>query len=295
MALLLRASPAVTASIQARPVPGICLHCLLEVTYMNVLDFKTRKRAQQKLSMVTCYDFWSAQILAQSDVDTLLVGDSLAMVMHGLDSTVHADVELMALHIRAVARGAPEKFIIGDMPFLAARKGLQPTMDAVQALMQAGANAVKIEGEKGQAELIAHVVDSGVPVVGHLGLTPQSVHGLGGHKVQAKDDEAARELLESSKSLAAAGCCALVLECVPSGVARTITKAIEIPTIGIGAGPHTDGQVLVLQDMLGMNPNFKPRFLRRYASGFDMISNAVNEFHADVGRGCFPSQAESYR
>jgi 3-methyl-2-oxobutanoate hydroxymethyltransferase len=262
---------------------------------MNVLEFSARKADGQKLSMVTCYDYWSAQILNRTDVDTLLVGDSLAMVMHGMDSTVHADIDLMALHVRAVARGAPDKFIVGDMPFLSTRKGLGQTMDAVQALMQAGASAVKIEGEKGQADLIAHVVDSGVPVIGHLGLTPQSVHGLGGHKVQARDDEAARELLESSKSLAAAGCCALVLECVPSRVAATITRAIDIPTIGIGAGPETDGQVLVLQDMLGMNPEFKPKFLRHYADGFGTIHSAVNHFHQDINRGCFPSLAESYK
>ena len=154
---------------------------------MNALEFRTRKELRQKISMVTCYDFWSAQILNQTDVDTLLVGDSLAMVMHGMDSTVHADIDLMALQVKAVARGAPDKFIVADMPFLAARKGLSAAMDAVQALMQAGANAVKIEGEKGLSELIALIVDSGVPVVGHLGLTPQSVHALGGHKVQARD------------------------------------------------------------------------------------------------------------
>lgn len=262
---------------------------------MNTLEFKARKQLRQKISMVTCYDFWSAQILNRTEVDSLLVGDSLAMVMHGMDSTVHADIDLMALHVKAVARGAPDKFIVGDMPFLATRKGLGPTMDAVQALMQAGASAVKIEGEKGQAELIAHIVDSGVPVLGHLGLTPQSVHALGGHKVQARDDAAARELLASAASLEAAGCCALVLECVPASVARTITRAIGIPTIGIGAGADTDGQVLVLQDMLGMNPTFKPRFLRHYANGFEMITDAVNRFHADTGHGCFPGKAESYR
>lgn len=261
---------------------------------MNVLEFQRRKSAGKKLSMVTCYDFWSAQILARTEVDTLLVGDSLAMVMHGMDSTVHADVEMMALHIRAVARGAPDKFIIGDMPFLAARKGLAPTMDAVQALMQAGANAVKIEGEQGQSELIAHVVESGVPVVGHLGLTPQSVHALGGHKVQAKNDGQARALLDSAQKLADSGCCALVLECIPSSLAGQITEQLDIPTIGIGAGPATDGQVLVLQDLLGMNPEFKPKFLRRYANGYEVISSAVDRFHDDVQHGCFPSEAESY-
>jgi 3-methyl-2-oxobutanoate hydroxymethyltransferase len=262
---------------------------------MNVLDFKSRKATRQKISMVTCYDFWSAQILNRTDVDTLLVGDSLAMVMHGYDSTVHADIELMGLHVRAVRRGAPDKFIVGDMPFLAARKGLAETMDAVQVLMQAGANSIKLEGEKGQTELIAHIVDSGVPVMGHLGLTPQSVHGLGGHKVQGKAAADASALVESSVKLAKAGCFALVLECVPRDLAREISQAIEIPTIGIGAGPHTDGQVLVLQDMLGMNPDFKPRFLRHYADGYGVVFNAVNQFHRETSSGCFPALAESYR
>lgn len=261
---------------------------------MNVLDFQTRKRGRDKISMVTCYDFWSAQILERTDIDCLLVGDSLAMVMHGEDSTVFADVELMALHVRAVARGAPGKFIIGDMPFLAARKGLEPTMNAVQTLMQAGANAVKIEGEVGQRELIAHIVESGVPVMGHLGLTPQSVHGFGGHKVQGRGDDAADQLLRSSAALAEAGCFALVLECVPAGLAAKISRSIDIPTIGIGAGPETDGQVLVLQDMLGMNPDFKPKFLRHYANGFDMVSQAVNRFHQETRHGCFPAKSESY-
>ncbi len=167
-------------------------------------------------------------------------------------------------------------------------------MDAVQTLMQAGANAVKIEGEAGQAELMTHIVQSGVPVMGHLGLTPQSVHTIGGHKVQGRTDEAAGQLQSSAEALAAAGCFALVLECVPSRVAAKVTRAIDIPTIGIGAGPETDGQVLVLQDLLGMNPDFKPKFLRHYANGFESVSGAVNRFHADTQRGCFPSRSESY-
>lgn len=261
---------------------------------MNVLDFPTRKLNREKISMVTCYDFWSAQILERTDVDCLLVGDSLAMVMHGFDSTVHADTDLMALHVAAVRRGAPSKFIVADMPFLAHRKGLQPAMDAVQTLMQAGANAVKIEGEAGQAELMSHIVQSGVPVMGHLGLTPQSVHTIGGHKVQGRTDEAAEQLEDSARALAAAGCFALVLECVPSRLAAKVSRAIDIPTIGIGAGPETDGQVLVLQDLLGMNPEFKPKFLRHYARGHEVVSSAVNRFHADTRRGCFPSRSESY-
>ncbi len=262
--------------------------------HLNVLDFPALKQAGRKISMVTCYDFWSAQLLNRSDVDCLLVGDSLAMVMHGFDSTVHATVDLMALHTRAVARGAPDKFIVGDMPFLSMRKGLEPAMDAVQTLMQAGAAAVKIEGEAGQLDIMAHIVESGVPVMGHLGLTPQSVHGFGGHRVQARGESAGKALVESARRLAEAGCFALVLECVPAAVARCVSAAIPIPTIGIGAGVHTDGQVLVLQDMLGTNPEFKPRFLRHYADGYGTIAQAVNRFHADVQEGVFPSKAESY-
>jgi 3-methyl-2-oxobutanoate hydroxymethyltransferase len=261
---------------------------------LNVLDLKAMKGGDRRISMVTCYDFWSAQLLNRSDVDALLVGDSLAMVMHGFDSTVHADVDLMALHTRAVARGAPDKFIVGDMPFLSVRKGLEPAMDAVQALMQAGANAIKIEGEAGQLDLIAHIVESGVPVMGHLGLTPQAVHGFGGHKVQGRGEEAGRALAESARRLADAGCFALVLECVPARLAGCVTAAIDIPTIGIGAGVATDGQVLVLQDMLGTNPDFKPKFLRHYADGFATIRDAVDRFHADVQSGEFPAREESY-
>jgi 3-methyl-2-oxobutanoate hydroxymethyltransferase len=261
---------------------------------MNVLEFRTRKQNREKISMVTCYDFWSAQILERTAVDCLLVGDSLAMVMHGYDSTVYADVDLMALHVKAVARGAPGKFIVGDMPFLAMRKGLVVAMDSVQQLMQSGANAVKIEGEAGQQELMAHIVESGVPVMGHLGLTPQSVHGFGGHKVQGRSASAADELMRSAEAVAQAGCFALVLECVPAPLAARISRTVDIPTIGIGAGPETDGQVLVLQDMLGMNPDFKPKFLRHYANGFDVVSEAINRFHEETRHGCFPSRSESY-
>ena len=266
----------------------------MQTNKLTAPDFIRRKAGGDKLSMLTCYDFWSAQVLNDSPVDCLLVGDSLSMVMHGYDSTVYADVELMALHVKAVSRGAPNKFIIGDMPFLAARKGLEPTMNAVGELMQAGANCVKLEGEQGQLDLVAHIVESGVPVMGHLGLTPQSVEAFGGHKVQGKSDAAANAILESAKRLEQAGAFAVVLECVPSELGKKITDSLSIPTIGIGAGPDVDGQVLVLQDMLGMNPNFKPKFLRHYANGYQSISDAVSNFHQDVQAGTFPTQAESY-
>lgn len=257
-------------------------------------DFIRRKASAEKLSMLTCYDFWSAQVLNDSPVDSLLVGDSLSMVMHGYESTVYADVELMALHVKAVSRGAPNKFIIGDMPFLATRKGLEPTMNAVAALMQAGANCVKLEGEHGQLDLIRHIVESGVPVMGHLGLTPQSVEAFGGHKVQGKSEAAASAILKSAKRLEDAGAFAVVLECVPAALGKAITAQLSIPTIGIGAGADVDGQVLVLQDMLGMNPNFKPKFLRHYANGYQSVGDAVTNFHNDVQAGTFPNQTESY-
>ncbi len=261
---------------------------------MNIQDFSRRKQRGDKISMVTCYDFWSARILNDSDIDTLLVGDSLAMVMHGFDSTVHATVDMMAMHTAAVRRGAPDKFIVGDMPFLSVRRGLAPAMDAVAALMQAGSNCVKIEGADGQLDVMTHIVESGVPVMGHLGLTPQSVEAFGGHKVQGRNEGAAAKILAQAKALEDAGVFALVLECVPAALGRTITDALSIPTIGIGAGADTDGQVLVLQDMLGMDDAFKPKFLRHFLGGKQALGEAVNDYHAAVQDGSFPSAEEMY-
>lgn len=261
---------------------------------MNVLDFKTKKQQGKKISMVTCYDFWSAQILAASDIDVLLVGDSSAMVMHGHTSTLPITIDTMALHTAAVARGAGKKFIVADLPFLSFRKSLNENVDAVLKLMQAGAHAVKLEGCEGNEELIHHLVTSGVPVMGHLGLTPQSVNMLGGFKVQARDKDEAKLLVAQSKRLEQAGCFSLVLECVPTPVAEVVTKELSIPTIGIGAGIHCDGQVLVLQDMLGFNQGFAPKFLKKYAQGFEWMKSALNEFDKEVKDQTFPTAKESY-
>jgi len=261
---------------------------------MNVLDFATRKTSHTRLSMVTCYDHWSAQILDATSIDCLLVGDSVAMVVHGFESTVHADVDMMALHTAAVARGAPRKFIVADVPFLAARKGLVPAMEAVQRLMQAGAHAVKIEGAAGQLDVMAHIVESGVPVMGHLGLTPQAVHAFGGHRVQGRDVAAAERIVDDAQRLADAGCFALVLECVPAPLAAQITRRIAIPTIGIGAGAGTDGQVLVLHDLLGLQVGFKPKFVRHYCKGAEFVADAVTRFHDDVVAGVYPTCSEAY-
>ncbi|XOV84631.1 MAG: 3-methyl-2-oxobutanoate hydroxymethyltransferase [bacterium] len=261
---------------------------------MNVLDFAARKSAGEKISMVTCYDYWSAKILNQSDVDTLLVGDSLAMVVHGFPSTIHATVAMMATHVAAVRRGAETKFVIADMPFLSMRKGLVAAMDAASELMQAGANCLKVEGAAGHLDIVAHLVESGIPVMGHLGLTPQSVEAFGGHKVQGRDAQAAADLCRAAEDLQQAGVFALVLECVPAQLATKLSGDLRIPTIGIGAGAGTDGQVLVLQDLLGMDPAFKPRFLRHYTNGFAFVHGAVNAFHADVCAQKFPCHEESY-
>jgi 3-methyl-2-oxobutanoate hydroxymethyltransferase len=201
---------------------------------------------------------------------------------------------MIALHTRAVARGASDKFIVADVPFLAARKGLVPAMDAVQCLMQAGAHAVKIEGAAGQLDVMAHIAQSGVPVMGHLGLTPQAVHGFGGHRVQGRDPVAASRMLEDAQRLVDAGCFALVLECVPAPLAQEITGRIAIPTIGIGAGGGTDGQVLVLHDLLGLQVGFKPKFVRHYCKGAEFVTDAVTRFHDDVVQSRYPSCKEAY-
>jgi 3-methyl-2-oxobutanoate hydroxymethyltransferase len=261
---------------------------------MNVLDFQKMKNEGRKISMVTCYDYSSARAVAASSIDCILVGDSLAMLMHGHPNTLSATTAMMALHTAAVAKGAPTKFIVADLPFLSYRKGLKDAMDAVQELMTAGAHAVKLEGVRGHAEIVRHIVDSGVPVMGHLGLTPQSINLLGGMKVQARNDAAVEILAAQAQELETAGCFSLVLECVPSGVARQVTGLLNIPTIGIGAGAGVSGQVLVYQDVLGLNPGFQPKFLRTYANTFEVIQTALNAYDRDVKAESFPTERESY-
>jgi len=230
-------------------------------------DFAAAKAAGRKLVMVTSYDAWSSRLLAESGVDCLLVGDSAMMVVHGEKDTLGATPELMALHTRAVTRGSGATFVVADMPFLAARKGAAHALDCAALLMRAGAHAVKIEGAQGHLPVIRHLVESGIPVMGHLGLTPQWVRGFGGFKVQGRAPEAAGQLREDALALEQAGAFALVLECIPQDLAAAVTAALHVPTIGIGAGAGCDGQVLVLQDLLGLNPGFQPRFARRFADG----------------------------
>ena len=258
------------------------------------LDFAKKKKASEKITMLTCYDFTMAKILNMTSVDSLLVGDSVAQVMYGHPNTLNATTAMIARHTKAVVAGAPDKFVVADMPFLSFRKGLKSTMDHVHLLMQAGAHAVKIEGVLGHENVIHHIVESGVPVMGHLGLTPQSIHQLGGPKIQGRDQKVADQMLADALKLQELGCFSLVLECVPAYLAAEITEKLLIPTIGIGAGSETSGQILVKQDMLGMNSQFSPKFLKKYASLEDQIKSAVENYVAEVGQTKFPSKEHSY-
>jgi 3-methyl-2-oxobutanoate hydroxymethyltransferase len=261
---------------------------------MNIFDFNRKKAAGEKITMITAYDYTSALILNKTSTDCLLVGDSLSMTMHGHPTTVQATIDVMAMHTAAVSRGAKDKFIVGDLPFLSYRKSLSDNMNAVQSLMQAGAHAVKLEGASGNTGFIQHLADSGVPVMGHIGLTPQFVHLLGGYHVQGKTDESARRLIEEALALQEAGCFSLVLECVPTELARTITKELKIATIGIGAGPDTDGQVLVFQDLLGLNTEFKPKFVKQFADGATLFTRAIEDYNEAVREGAFPDAEHSF-
>lgn len=260
----------------------------------TIQEFQAMKLADKKISVVTCYDHWSALILDESDVDAVLVGDSAAMVMHGFDTTINAELEMMRYHVAAVKRGLKNKFLIADLPFLAHKKGLAFLTDAIDTLMKAGAQAVKLEGAEGNIESIKHLVAAGIPVMGHLGLTPQSINKLGGNKLQGNDETSSERILRDAILLEESGCFSIVLEMVPAKLAKTIAETLSIPTIGIGAGVYTSGQVLVLQDLLGCSKNFNPKFLRKYLDGFSLIKTALDTYNADVKEEKFPSEKESY-
>ncbi len=261
-------------------------------------EFISRKQKNIPISMVTCYDYWSASIIAETDIDCILVGDSGAMVMHGYASTLPATVDMMALHIAAVRRGAPQAFVIGDMPFMTEVGSIDSIVSHARTLMQAGANAVKLEGAVegygGSLAAIELLVRSGVPVMGHLGLTPQSVNSFGGYRVQGRAGDAREKLIEDARRLEEAGCFAIVLECVPEELGSEMAEKLTVPVIGIGAGSGVDGQVLVLHDLLGLTPGKTPRFVRKYLDGAALMHEALENFHKDILTRAFPDEAESY-
>jgi 3-methyl-2-oxobutanoate hydroxymethyltransferase len=260
----------------------------------SVRDFARFKTEGRKISMVTAYDAWSARLVGQSSVDAILVGDSVAMVVHGHATTVSATVPMMALHTAAVARAVPNKFLVADLPFLSYRRGLAAAIKAVGSLVRSGAHGVKLEGIEGHRHVIRQIVGSGVPVMGHVGLTPQSVNRLGGFRVQGREPGAADRILRRAHDLEDAGCFAVVLECIPGELAAHITSELTIPTVGIGGGPCTDGQILVLQDLWGVSGDHVPRFVRRYADGNQLLTDALNRYDADIKAARFPSAQESY-
>lgn len=248
--------------------------------------------AGEKLAMLTCYDATFATVLDEAGVDILLVGDSLGMVLQGRDSTLPVTLQEMAYHTACVARGRRSAWLIADLPFGSYQQGLAQAVDSAVTLMQAGAQMVKLEGGGWTVPVVAALVERGIPVCAHLGLTPQSVHALGGWRVQGRDDAAAARLLADAQALAEAGAAMLVLELVPSALAARLQLALNIPVIGIGAGPAVAGQVLVLHDMLGLNGNQVPRFVRNFIADVGASANpmaeAVRRYVAAVKDGSFP-------
>lgn len=262
---------------------------------MNITDFKRKKRSREKISMVTCYDYPSAVIVSDTPIDAVLVGDSVSMLVHGHQNTIMATMDMMVLHTEAVARGLNHQSIVSDLPFLAARLSLNEVFNNVKRLMQAGAHAIKLEGsDPSLCETIQQLVHAGIPIMGHIGLTPQYIHQLGGYKVQGRSEQAATTLLEQARNLEAAGCFALVIECVPETLARHITEALNIPTIGIGAGVGTDGQVLVWHDLLGIQTACNPKFVKTFMQGKALMTQALRDYATEVANQTFPDTEHSY-
>ena len=262
---------------------------------VTVRDIRAFKERGERFAMLTAYDALSARLLEEAGIPLLLVGDTLGMVVLGHDSTVPVTMEEMLHHTAAVRRGTSECFVVGDMPFMSYQTSLEEGMrNAGRFMKEAGANAVKLEGAGHNTELVARLTEAGIPVMGHLGLTPQSVHQLGGFRVQGRSDEQAHRIVQDAKDLEAAGAFAVVLEAVPAPVAAEVTRKLAIPTIGIGAGPECDGQVLVWHDFLGITAGKQPKFVKRYASLGQEIKRAAAEFASEVAAGTYPAPEHTY-
>ncbi|MGB7285155.1 MAG: 3-methyl-2-oxobutanoate hydroxymethyltransferase [Candidatus Acidiferrum sp.] len=270
-----------------------------KVTVPELLQRKSSVAAftsnSRKITCLTAYDYPAARLLDEAGVDVLLVGDSLGMVVLGYESTLPVSLEEMLHHTRAVRRGTRRALVVADMPYGSYHTdNAESLRNAVRFVKEAGAEAVKVEGGERRLELIVRLTEAEIPVMGHVGLTPQSVNALGGYRVQGKTVDTAEQLLRDARAVEAAGAFALVLEAVPRELAAQITRELRIPTIGIGAGPDCDGQILVIHDLLGLTFNQTPKFARRYANVGESISKAAREYCDDVRRGTFPSDAESY-
>ncbi len=262
---------------------------------ITINQIKDMKQKGEKITMLTAYDYSTAKIIDGVGIPLILVGDSLGMVVLGYQSTIPVTMEEMLHHTKAVVRGTKQAMVISDLPFMTYHITVEDALrNAARFIQEGGAQAIKLEGGVNVAEKVSRIVDCGIPVMGHIGLTPQSIHQLGGFKVQAKTPEAASRLLEDARALEAAGAFAIVLETVPAPLATLITQRIGIPTIGIGAGTNCDGQVQVINDILGSFTDFVPKHAKQYAKLADIISNAVTEYHNEVKAGSFPTEKQSY-
>ncbi len=261
---------------------------------MTVLELQQYKKDRKKLVVVTAYDALFTRIVEQAGIRVILVGDSLGVVVQGKPNTLTVTMEDMLYHTKLVAGAVQRSLVIADMPFMSYQASTEEAVRNAGRLLQAGAVAVKLEGGAVMADRIKAMTSIGIPVMGHLGMTPQSVHALGGYKVQGKVEDQAAKLLEDAKTLEAAGAFALVLEAVPADLARKVTQALSIPTIGIGAGPHCDGQVLVIYDLLGLFDSFVPKFVKTYAHLKADALQALGRYKEEVEQGKFPSDSETY-
>ena len=263
---------------------------------VTINDFIRKKTENKKISMITAYDYPFAMIADEAGIDAVLVGDSLAMVVQGLDNTLPVTMDEMVYHTKMVSRAVKNSMVIGDMPFMSYQASVEEAVrNAGRFLKEAGASAIKLEGGASVREHIHFMTRADIPVMAHIGLTPQAIHRMGGYKIQGKTEEAAQSLLDEAHIVEDAGAFALLLEAIPSGLAEKITKELSIPTIGIGAGPHCDGQVLVMHDVLGLFERFVPKFVKRYANLKETSLKALIAYREDIEKGTFPSEEHSFK
>lgn len=267
----------------------------MERKKITIPDIQKKKAEGKKITFLTAYDYPSGRLIDEAGVDIILIGDSLAMTVLGYESTVPVTMDEMVHHAKAVKRGVRYALIIGDMPFMTYNIGDKETVrNAGRFIKEGGCGAVKIEGGVEMTGAVKALVKAGIPVLGHIGLTPQTAVQLGGFKVQGRDAKSAQRLLNSALALQKAGCFAIVLECVPDKLAKMITEKLEIPTIGIGAGPHCDGQALVTNDMIGLFDRFTPKFVKKYADLWPLLLNAFKRYRDEVENGKFPTEEHSF-
>ena len=269
-------------------------HAELHQKQVTLRTLQQMKRAGQKITMLTAYDATFARLLDASGVEVLLVGDSLGMVVKGESNTLGVTIEQMAYHTAAVARGTSRAHVVGDMPFLSYQANAEDALKNAAMLLRAGASSVKLEGGASIAPTVSRLVEAGIPVMGHVGLMPQSVHAMGGFVVQGKDPASRQRIIDDALALERAGAYAVVLEGIPADLAAEITARLSIPTIGIGAGPACDGQVLVVYDLLGLNPTFQPKFVKKYLAGASLFLDAFARYLAEVRGGTFPAKEHSF-